>query len=231
MTIAEKLESFGFLNLIKNPDKLKVYKTIVDEEFIENKWLFLPNNYLVTSKLKIKEETDISTVDFMSVEIEGTSMYRGNLMSYLEDIKPLFDKRNLKFELGKENMDWGKKTNGSHPFKHSVNINGENITFFDGNLEDRNANNPQIYVENTIKILNQELKLLKSKERFFILTGLESVYYILGHKEMLENLKKREIFNASEVDRWHHEFKRKQRRFSDVWHLVAIEIWLEKFDV
>lgn len=190
MTISQKLENFGFFSLIKKSDKLNAYKNIIDKNFAENQWLFLPNNDILTIyDPSIKADMDISTVDFRTVEIEGTSMYRGNLMSYLEDIKILFNKRNLKFQLGEEDMDWDEKTNENHPFKHTVNINGKDIIFFDGNLEDRNANNPQIYIENTIRILNKELELLESDERFFMLTGRECVYYILTDKKMLADFK------------------------------------------
>lgn len=187
--LSEKLESFGFFTLMENKHKIKEYKTIIDSEFSENSWLKLPNNYLINHKLNIKEDNEVLTADYNSVEIEGTSMYKGNLLSNLEDIKVLFDKRNLEFKLGKEDMVWGEKTSGKHPFKHTIDINDKTITFFDGNLDDRNANNPQIYVENTIKILNQELGILKSNERFFMLTGLECVYYILADNNMLTDFK------------------------------------------
>ncbi|WP_424000758.1 hypothetical protein [Maribacter sp. IgM3_T14_3] len=189
MKISEKLESFGFFDLMKNEQKIETYKTIVETEFAENGWLKLPNNYLITHKLDIKEDEDTLTADYRSAEVEGTSMYKGNLLSNLKDFKVLFDKRNIEFKLGEEDMVWGDKTSGNHSFKHTVDINGKSITFFDGNLDDRNANNPQIYVENTIRILNQELELMDSKERFFMLTGLECVYYVLADDKMLTNFK------------------------------------------
>ncbi|QXP52857.1 MULTISPECIES: hypothetical protein [unclassified Cellulophaga] len=189
MKISEKLESFGFFDLMENEQKIETYKTIVEAEFSENGWLKLPNNYLITHKLDIKEDEDILTADYRSAEVEGTSMYNGNLLSNLKDFKVLFHKRNIEFKLGEEDMVWGDKRSGNHPFKHTVDINGKSIIFFDGNLDDRNANNPQIYVENTIRILNQELELMDSKERFFILTGLECVYYVLADDKMLTDFK------------------------------------------
>jgi len=47
--------------------------------------------------------------------------------------------------------------------------------------------------------------------------------------EKLESLKKREIFSENEIQKRYDEYKHGKRSAIQIWHLVATEMWFEKF--
>jgi len=193
MTTSKKLENVDFFKFIDDSIKLLGYKKLIDEKIQKSNWLTFPNNRYLNIQLENDNKSKFSTPEYRTVEIYGDDMYQGNFKSYLEDIKLILDKRNLRFDLGDEDLFWGEKTQTNHYFKHTIQINGTEYIIFEGNLEDRSINHPQIYVERTLEVLNSELAKQDSLEKFVLLTHQEHVYYIMGTTEIIKTI--REIAN------------------------------------
>lgn len=198
LMVSEKLSKIGYFNLMTESSKIESFKKLIDKEFEETNWLTFNNNYYLSSLLSLPKP-EFGSPDYRSVEIYGADMFEGNLMSYLEDIKRLFDRRGLRFELGEESMVWGKRTESNHHFKHTVPINGMDYLIYEGNINDYSINHPQKYVERTMQVLNEILENQNSQERFILLTHLECIYYILGDEKVEQGIQEISKGSANEV--------------------------------
>ena len=187
LNLSKKLDKFGYFDMINDSIKLVEFKRLMDSEFERSKWISLPNDYLISSKLGVERySSNSSSSDFRSFEVYGSDMYEGNLLSYLKCASFVLNKHDLKLFVGSEDLQWGDKSEGYHYFKHEVILNGTNYLVFEGNISDRSLNSPQIYVENIIKILNTELEKQGSNQKFIILTSIECIYYVLVDDTLLK---------------------------------------------
>ena len=83
----------------------------------------------------------------------------GGLTEYLDKVKPAFEKLNLNFNYANE-----KNEQSENYWKHTIELNGKEYIAFDGAFTDKDWG---IAYANFISILNDELELQNSKNRFY----------------------------------------------------------------
>jgi hypothetical protein len=196
LKMSEQLDEIGYFDLIEDVEKLNCMKGLIDKRYEEDRWLIIPNDYYISSKLNIPEnQPESSTSDFRAIEVYPIDMYKGNLESYIKNAKPIFDKRNLQFAYRDETMDFQKTPDNVQYISHKITINDISYVVFEGNVD--RGGMAYKYLLSYLKILNSVLEKQNSEERFFILSADDAfVYCIIANETMQRKLEK--IINETE---------------------------------
>ena len=146
--IVSELDKLEFFNLIEVAEL-----DIAKKEFAESKdkWNFF-------SGTMRGETTDYTDNRFFTVDCE-TLFESGGLTKYLDKVKLSFEKLGLKLSYTNE-----KSKQIENHWKHTIELNGNEYIAFKGNFTEYDWG---IAYLNFIKMLNTELKIQKSENRFY----------------------------------------------------------------
>ena len=149
--IVEELSKLDFFNLTNKSD-LKITKAEFEKSY----------NELNFFEGIMKEDLLFTDNRFYFIDSETLFEAEG-LIGYLETIKTLFDKLNLKLVFSEEYNSLTEKH-----WKHTIKLNGKEYVAFDN---DFGMNDWGISYANFIEMLNNELKLQGSKEQFYAISS------------------------------------------------------------
>jgi len=168
--IIEELEKLNFFNLTEKKD-LKEAKAEFEKSY----------NELNFFEGKMKGESLIFTDNrFYFIDTE-TLFEGGGLIQYLETVKKSFDKLNLKLEFSDE---FNNQT--ERHWTHKIKLNGKEYVAYDNDFGD---NDWGISFINFIEMLNDQLKIQKSNERFYPISSGNDGRMVLLTKEQFEFVK------------------------------------------
>ncbi|WP_264532453.1 hypothetical protein [Flavobacterium sp. N502540] len=116
--------------------------------------------------------------------IDSETLFEGGgLIQYLEVVKPLFDKLNLKLDVSDEFSSQTEKH-----WRHTIKLNGKEYVAFDNDFD---GNDWGIAFVNFIEMLNNVLRFQNSKEQFYpissgndgriVLLTLEQFEFVTSH--------------------------------------------------
>ena len=146
--VVEQLEHLKFFDLTSKSE-IPLEKNEVEKSY--DKYDFFDG--------AIRGET-LEYVDNRFVFIDCEELFEsGGLINYLKIVKPIFEKLGLNLEYSNE-----KEKQTESYYKHTIQINGKEYIAFDGNFSDFDWD---IAYVKFIEILNEELKLQKSDEKFY----------------------------------------------------------------
>jgi hypothetical protein len=165
--IVAELEKLNFFNLTEkaelNESKAEIENSYNELNFFEG---------------KLRGESLIFTDNrFYFVDCE-TLFEVGGLTQYLETVKITFDKLNLKLNFSDEINNQTEKH-----WTHKIKINGKAYTAYDN---DFGENDWGIAFVNFIEMLNDQLKLQKSNERFYPISSGNDGRMVLLTKEQFD---------------------------------------------
>lgn len=191
--IVLELEKLNFFNLT---DKLDLKLTKDDFE----------RSYDELSFFEGFMREDLSFTDNRFYFIDSETLFEGGgLTGYLETIKPLFDRLNLKLSFSDENNNQTKEH-----LIHKIKLNGKEYTAFDSDFSDYDWG---IAYLNFIEMLNDQLKLQNSDEQFYPISSGNDGRIVLLTKEQF-NFVKLNYPNNNEhptnIDDWKKELKFKR---------------------
>lgn len=185
----EKLESANFYQYVKDKEDIDTYKKLQTKHLKEYGWLVFPSrSWIIEERTGQKYSDWKEPFDYYFLQVSGDDMFRGSLKFYLEQASKLFAVRNLKLEIGEEDMKWGEKDDSKnyHYFKHQIEINGENLLFVEGNLNQMGA---ITYIRKFTEILKTELAKQNSTEKIAMITFEDGVNFILAEDEIINIFK------------------------------------------
>jgi len=194
-TISEKLEKFGYFNLIENEEKRKFLKAKIDFDFNDDSnqligkgWLIFPNDFYISSVNKLAEYKNGSpTSDFRAFEVSANYLFRGEFVDYLESAKVVFETNNLKLEFKDEIFD----ENSLERIHHRITVNNKEYIIFSGQVSrDKIGQVMKKYLDSFREILNDAIKQQSLKYKVILVTQSESVVLILLETKKLEEFKK-----------------------------------------
>ena len=146
--VVEQLEHLHFFDLTSKSEIL-LEKNEVEKSY--DKYDFFDG--------AIRGET-LEYVDNRFVFIDCEKLFEsGGLIDYLKIVKPIFEKLGLNLKYSNE-----KEKQTESYYKHTIQINGKEYIAFDGNFSDLDWD---IAYVKFIEMLNDELKLQKSDEKFY----------------------------------------------------------------
>jgi hypothetical protein len=165
--IVAELEKLGFFSLTEkieiNDSKEEIEKSYNELNFFEG---------------KMRGESLIFTDNrFYFIDCE-TLFEGGGLTQYLEKVKVTFDKLNLKLHFSDELNNQTEKH-----WTHKIKLNGKAYTAYDN---DFGENDWGIAFVNFIEMLNDQLKLQKSNERFYPISSGKDGKMVLLNKEQFD---------------------------------------------
>lgn len=163
--IIAELEKLNFFNLTDKKD-LKETKTEFEKSYTELNFF----------EGKMKGESVIFT-DNRFYFIDSETLFEGGgLIQYLETVKKSFDKLNLKLNFSDEFNDQTEKH-----WIHKIKLNGKEYVAFDDDFGEKDWG---VSFVNFIEMLNDQLKLQKSDERFYpIRSGNDGRMVLLTNKQ------------------------------------------------
>jgi hypothetical protein len=168
--VVAELEKLNFFNLTEKED-LKDTKTEFEKSY--NELNFFEGN--------MKGESVIFTDNrFYVIDCE-TLFEGGGLIQYLETVKKSFEKLNLKLEFSDEFNNQTEKH-----WTHKIKLNGKEYVAFDNNFGETDWG---ISFVNFIEMLNDQLKLQNSNERFYPISSGNDGRMVLLTKEQFEFIK------------------------------------------
>jgi len=181
----DNLESSNFFKYVKQKEEVETYKKLQTKHLAEYGWLVFPSRTWIIEERTGENYSDWKEpFDYYFLQVSGDDMFSGDLKFYFEQISKLFEVRNLNLQIGEENMVWGEKDDSKnyHYFKHEIEINGKNILFAEGNL---NQMGPLTYIKKFTEILKEELKEQNSAERLVMITFEDGVNFLLAEVEII----------------------------------------------
>jgi hypothetical protein len=137
-------------------------------------------------------------MDYRSCSVGPDYLFRGGLGSQLIEIKVLFERRNLKFEIKDEDMQL-KKGNNAHII-HRVSINDTNYLIADGEYD--RGDGPLHYLMQVENIIKHQLKLQGSKENVYKIVSYygESMWYLIIEEKHFKIFEKhKDSFSESQL--------------------------------
>lgn len=168
--IIVELEKLNFFNLTEKKD-LKEAKAEFEKSY----------NELNFFEGKMEGESVIFTDNrFYFIDTE-TLFEGGGLIQYLETVKKSFDKLDLKLEISDEFNNQTEKH-----WTHKIKLNGKEYIAFDNDFGDTDWGISFIYF---IEMLNDQLKIQKSNERFYPIRSGNDGEMVLLTKEQFEFVK------------------------------------------
>ena len=186
--IIVELEKLNFFNLTEKKD-LKETKAEFEKSY----------NELDFFEGKMKGESLIFTDNrFYFIDTE-TLFEGGGLIQYLETVKKSFDKLNLKLEFSDE---FNNQT--ERHWTHKIKLNGKEYVAYDNDFGD---NDWGISFINFIEMLNDQLKIQKSNERFYPISSGNDGRMVLLTKEQFDFVKANYPTNKEhpmEISDWKH---------------------------
>ena len=182
MKIAELLKNAGFYALIKENN----YIDLAIEEMNNYQ---LANDNFITFSSRIKhiyfEDTEDyevvldHTYNYCTLGIEGLELFGGKLISYLEEIKFIFNAHDLAFDFKDEEEIETKQENKNWLIYHSIVINETKYVVANEVLN--RGNGPIVYIDRLEEIINKELKKQGSEKKFykFVEKDEEYMWFVL----------------------------------------------------
>jgi hypothetical protein len=168
--IIDELEKLNFFNLTDKKD-LKETKTVFEKSYTELNFF----------EGKMKGESLIFT-DNRFYFIDSETLFEGGgLIQYLETVKKSFDKLNLKLNFSDEFNNQTEKH-----WTHKIKLNGKEYVAFDDDFGEKDWG---ISFVNFIEMLNDQLKLQKSDERFYPISSGNDGRMVLLTKKQFEFVK------------------------------------------
>lgn len=170
-----EFDRLNFFNLTDKKD-LKITKDNFEKSY--NELLLFDGN--------MREDLSYTDNRFYFIDCE-TLFEGGGLVQYLETLKILFDKLNLNLIISDE---YNKQTD-KH-WTHTIKLNGKKYIAYDN---DFGENDWGISFVNFIEMLNNELKLQKSKEQFYPIRSGNDGKMVLLTNEQFELVKTNYPYN------------------------------------
>lgn len=165
--IVAELEKLNFFNLTDN-NELKESKAEIEKSY----------NELNFFEGKMRGESLIYTDNrFYFIDCE-TLFEGGGLTEYIETVKVTFDKLNLKLKLSDEISNQTEKH-----WTHKIKLNGKAYVAFDNDFGETDWG---IAFVNFIEMLNDQLKLQKSNEKFYPINSGNDGRIVLLTKEQFD---------------------------------------------
>jgi hypothetical protein len=168
--IVEELDKLNFFNLTSKSElaeeKLDIERTYNELNFFEG---------------KLRGET-LEFLDNRFYFVDCEELFEvGGLTNYLKIVKPTFEKLGLKLNFSNEKS---KETKES--WKHTIELNGKEYVAFDNNFGDLDWG---IAYVKFIEMLNSELEVQKSEERFYPISAQNDGKIVLLTKKQFEFIK------------------------------------------
>lgn len=163
-------------------EKLKFFNLTDKDELNESKLEFEKSyNELNFFEGKLRGESLIFTDNrFYFIDCE-TLFEGGGLTQYLEIVKVTFDKLHLKLNFSDELNNQTEKH-----WTHKIKLNGKSYTAYDNDFGELDW---EIAFVNFIEMLNDQLKLQKSNERFYPISSGNDGRMVLLTKEQFDFVK------------------------------------------
>jgi len=185
--IVEALEKLNFFNLTDESEledsKKELEKAYTDLDFFEG---------------KLRGESMIFT-DNRFYFIDSEELFEvGGITSYLDIVKISFDKLDLKLNYTNETS-----IQTSLHWTHKIELNGKEYTAYDNDFSDDNW---EISYLNFIEMLNDQLKLQGSFERFYPISSANDGRMVLLSPEQFEFVK-RNYPNDENIPKTIYEWK------------------------
>jgi len=168
--IVAKLDSLNFFNLTDQSELMRAKNEMVKSKDELN---------FFSGTLR-GETMDYTDRRFYSIDCEELFEV-GGLTEYLEKVKPTFEKLNLELEYANE-----KSEQIENYWNHTIEINGKEYKAFNGEFSDDDWGIAYI---NFISILNDQLELQNSKNRFYPIKCGNGGEMVLLTKEQFEFVK------------------------------------------
>ena len=149
-------------------------------------WLSFPQrSWIIEEKTGENYSDWKEPFEYYFLQVSGDDMFGGSLKFYFEQASKLFNVRNLKLDIGEEDMKWGEKDDSKnyHYFKHEIEINGDKILFAEGNLNQMGA---LTYIRKFTEILKEELSQQNSKERIVTITFEDGVNFLIAEENIID---------------------------------------------
>lgn len=168
--IVEELEKLNFFNLTEKED-IEESKSSIENSYNEF-------NYF---EGKMKGESLIYTDNRFYIIDAETLFEAGGLTEYLKIVKKSFDKLNLKLNVSNEYNNQTEKH-----WTHKIKLNGKEYIAYDNDFSDVDWG---IAIVNFIEMLNDQLKLQKSNEMFYLVNSGNDGKIVLLSSEQYEFVK------------------------------------------
>ncbi|MET3539259.1 hypothetical protein [Chryseobacterium limigenitum] len=168
--VVEKLEKLNFFNLTENDD-LNDEKTELEKSY----------NELNFFEGALQGET-LEFLDNRFYFIDSEELFEvGGLINYLKIIKPVFEKLGLKLNYSNENSF----QNDKH-WRHTIKLNDREYVAFNNNFGKQDWD---IAYVRFLEMLNEELKIQNSEERFYPISSQNDGRIVLLTKKQFEYIK------------------------------------------
>jgi hypothetical protein len=192
LNLSEKLEKIGYFDLIQNPNKKNFIKEKIDFDFKDDSnqyigkgWLTFPNDYYISSVHNLTEYKNGSpTSDFRAFEVWASSLFRGEFLDYLKSAKTVFEKNNIKLDIGEEVLE----ESTSDYIHHKITANDREYLIFSGEVS-RDGQTTKKYLDTFRDILNDVIKRQNKDFKVILVTQPECVIFVLLPKNMLIEFK------------------------------------------
>lgn len=168
--VVNELEKLGFFSLTDSV-YLESSKKSIEESY--NKYKFFDGEL-------IGESLQYADNRFYNIDCE--TLYEiGGLTEYLDMIKISFDKLDLRLEYSDETIE-----QGNDYWKHTIKLNGKEYIAFEGKFS---YNDWGIAYVNFVKMLNDQLEIQKSDERFYPVIASEDGRIVLLNSHLAKFVK------------------------------------------
>lgn len=196
--VVEELEKLNFFNLTSkselNEEKLDLEKSYNELNFFEG---------------KLRGKT-LEFLDNRFYFVDSEDLFEaGGLTNYLKRVKPIFEKLGLKLDYSNE-----KRIQTDKYWKHTIELNGKEYVAFDNNFGELDWG---IAYVKFIEMLNAELKLQKSEEKFYTISSQNDGKIVLLTQKQFDFVKvnyPNDNEHPKELELWKRENKKtNQQRF------------------
>lgn len=192
LNLSEKLEKIGYFDLIEDIEKKKVIKEKIDfdfnddsNQFIGKGWLTFPNDFYISDVYNLPAYNNgSSTSDFRAFEVWASRLFRGEFLDYLKSAKIVFEKNEIKLDIGDEIFD----ENTSEKLHHRIFVNEKEYLIFSGKPS-RSGEILKNYIDIFRVILNDVIERQNKDFKVILVTQPEFVVFVLLPKKMLEKFK------------------------------------------
>ncbi|MES2545780.1 MAG: hypothetical protein V4548_12915 [Bacteroidota bacterium] len=168
--IIEELEKLNFFNLTSKVD-LKAEKLVIEKTYDELNFF----------EGKTKDESLVFS-DNRFYLVDSEELFEiGGLIEYLKIVKPTFEKLGLNLNYSNE-----KNSQTKEYWKHTIEINGKEYVAFDNNFGELDW---EIAYVKFIEMLNSELEIQKSKERFYPISSQNDGRFVMLTQKQFEFVK------------------------------------------
>lgn len=168
--IVNKLEKLNFFNLTEKSD--------LNDEKEELARAYNENNFFEGA---LRGET-LEFLDNRFYFIDSEELFKvGGLINYLKTVKPVFEKLDLKLNYSNE-----KSFQNEKHWRHTIELNSREYIAFDNNFSKQDWNIAYVMF---IEMLNEELEIQNSEERFYPISSQNDGRMVLLTKKQFEFIK------------------------------------------